>query len=79
MSLLFTKQVVYVRLRESKPRFYGLFAYGGSNIKCNHNHSRERALPDEEHIFTLNFSSIFSNFLSLAQNPKGQINAMNIH
>ena len=49
------------------------------NIKCNHNHSRERALPDEEHIFTLNFSSIFSNFLSLAQNPKGQINAMNIH
>lgn len=30
MSLLFTKQVVYVRLRESKPRFYGLFAYGGS-------------------------------------------------
>lgn len=51
MSLLFTKQVVYVRLIESKPRFYGLFAYGGSNINCNHNHSREIALPDEEHIF----------------------------
>lgn len=58
MSLLFTKQVVYVRLRESKPRFYGLFAYGGSNIKCNHNHSRERALPDEEHIYMKFFEHI---------------------
>ena len=46
MSLLFTKQVVYVRLIESKLRFYGWFAYVGSNINCNHNHSREIALPD---------------------------------